>query len=356
MTPATPAHRYIFLDGLRGLAALTIVVHHLTATSGHRELFASASIAVDFFFCLSGFVIAHAYHAKLAAGMTLADYGKKRLARLYPMYLLGIVLGLFAIVVLKRNGLTDLSWEAIEGAFALNLFYLPYLNTATVQILEEGITGAIFPMNNPAWSLFFGLLANVLYAASIRVSEHAAKWYVAASAALLCAATAVYGEAPGWGTENFLGGFPRVLFSFFAGVLIFQLNDRTAALPRMKAGWVFALVILLIAVPRFYGHRVYWLVMAIGVMPILVAIGSQVRVQPSTLLQRVCTYSGRISYPLFCVHYPLLMLLSALPGDRAPFPLLLLGFVGTSLALAHVALTCFEDPLRSWISGKVAST
>ena len=41
--------------------------------------------------------------------------------------------------------------------------------------------------------LFFGILANFLYAASIRVNENAARWYVAASAALLCLATAVYG-------------------------------------------------------------------------------------------------------------------------------------------------------------------
>ncbi|HET9652973.1 MAG TPA: acyltransferase family protein, partial [Usitatibacter sp.] len=93
--------RYLLLDGLRGMAALVIVVHHFTALSGQREIFASASIAVDFFFCLGGFVIAHAYQERLLAGMSALEYTRRRVARLYPMYLVGLAIGLFALALGK---------------------------------------------------------------------------------------------------------------------------------------------------------------------------------------------------------------------------------------------------------------
>ncbi|HET9653111.1 MAG TPA: acyltransferase family protein, partial [Usitatibacter sp.] len=97
MSPGALATRYQLLDGLRGILALAVVVHHFTATSGRREIFASSALAVDFFFCLSGFVIAHAYEAQLRAGMPIASFMARRLRRLYPLYIAGLVLGTMAV-------------------------------------------------------------------------------------------------------------------------------------------------------------------------------------------------------------------------------------------------------------------
>lgn len=342
----TPLPRYVFLDGLRGVAALAIVVHHFTATSGHREVFASAAVAVDFFFCLSGFVIALAYHDRLLAGLSLWSYTRRRLERLYPMYLVGWVMGIVAIGVVKSNGLTNMPWEAIGLAGLLNALYLPYFNDFVVKVYALPINGAIFPMNNPAWSLFYGMLANLIFAATLRHSRVTPAAWVAATGVGLVLGGYAFGTTPGWGTANFAGGIPRVLYAFFAGTLVFQLRDRLAALPRFAWPTVIAFVAAMFAVPRFGGYHYYWLACALVAIPLLVAFGSRVTIEPGSALKRVCEYSGKISYPIFCVHYPLLMIFSVtLPLGANYVPVAILYFVAT-VALAHVAMRLVEEPVR----------
>jgi peptidoglycan/LPS O-acetylase OafA/YrhL len=352
---AAPGERYVFLDGLRGLAALAIVVHHFTADSGSREVFASASIAVDFFFCLSGFVISHAYHLRLLGGMRTGEYATKRLARLYPMYFIGTLFGLLAIMMLKARGLTDFSWGGIGAAAFLNLSMLPFFNANYIDVFTYRLTGTIFPLNNPAWSLFFGFLANLIYASTIRFSRAMPFVLMVVSALGLCASTALWGEAPGWGTHNFIGGFPRVLFSFFAGVVIFQAHDRTQFLPRFKPAAIALLIVVLVAMPRFVGHKIYWLTIVLVLVPVLVAMGTRC-VIPGGFWEKACGYSGRMSYPMFCVHYPLLMLMSTVATPAYDNFFLLVVFVIATIGLSHVALTYFEDPVRSWLKHRVVGT
>jgi peptidoglycan/LPS O-acetylase OafA/YrhL len=354
---SVPAHaadsRFDFLDGLRGIAALTIAIHHFTALSGRREIFASAHIAVDFFFCLSGFVIALAYHDRLRDGMSLVAYAKKRLARLYPMFLVGMALGLVAMQLLRVNGLTDYTWTDIASGALLNLFYLPYLNGDYMRVFEARIVGAIFPLNTPAWSLFFGLGANLLFALSLRGSRAMPILILALSAVGMSMATYAYGEAPGWGTANYLGGIPRVLFAFFAGVVLYQAYRRAPW--RGVAGPVFValLVLGIVVVPRFPGHAMYWLGGALLAAPAIVAMACAVEMRKGSPGQRLCAYAGKLSYPLFCLHYPLLMVLSIAPGRTVPFPLLLLAFIVVSLGFAHFAAVNVEPPMRAWLERRL---
>ena len=346
--------RYVFLDGLRGVAALAIVIHHFTQHSiGHRSVFSSAAIGVELFFCLSGFVLAYSYHERLIQGMALTLYAKKRLIRLYPMYFVGLVLGIIALVLLKIHGLTDFTWEAMTKASLLNLAFLPYLNSYDIQVFIDRIPGAIFPLNGPAWSLFFGLLANFFYAATIGVSRKIPFVLVAASSIGLYFATSALGEAPGWGTENFIGGFPRVFFSFFAGVLIFQLKDKFHFVPHIKPAYLILLVMLLLAVPRFDGHHAYWFVNAVILMPVLVICTVRCTIESNSVWHKVCTYFGRLSYPLYCVHFPLLMALSIFFSTAEHYALLMISSVVVSIAVAHVLMTRVEEPVRAWFGGKV---
>jgi peptidoglycan/LPS O-acetylase OafA/YrhL len=87
---------YAILDGLRGIAALAVLVYHYFVFQSNPELpnpIPYAWLAVDFFFLLSGFVIASAYEARLCASMTFVDFVKIRFVRLYPMILAGVLLG-----------------------------------------------------------------------------------------------------------------------------------------------------------------------------------------------------------------------------------------------------------------------
>ena len=91
--PTPPSHhRFHLLDGLRGIAAFMVVLYHMPrfmCTFAH-----TAFLSVDFFFCLSGFVIGFSYEKRLLAGMRMKDFFAARIIRLYPTYLLAILLSL----------------------------------------------------------------------------------------------------------------------------------------------------------------------------------------------------------------------------------------------------------------------
>lgn len=86
---------YPVLDGLRGVAAVTVVAFHLfeaNATSHLDQIINHGYLAVDFFFLLSGFVIGYAYDDRWQT-MTIGDFFKRRLVRLQPMVVLGMLIG-----------------------------------------------------------------------------------------------------------------------------------------------------------------------------------------------------------------------------------------------------------------------
>lgn len=347
-----PARRYVFLDGLRGVAALAVVAHHFSSNSGHREIFTSGPLAVDFFFCLSGFVIALSYQQRLCDGMSVAEYMRRRLIRLGPMYLIGALMGIAAAILLHLRDRTNMPSDAILLAGALNAFYIPYFNEYSIQLYAGTIRGAIFPLNNPAWSLFWEIIANIIYALDLRRLQLGPVVWIVTTAAGLCVATYFLGIAPGWGKANFLGGFPRVLFAFFTGVGLCQLRERLVRLPSVAWPLVLLAAIAMFAMPRFPG---YWLACALVGVPLLVALGARCRIESGTVLHRVATYLGRISYPVYCVHYPLLMAWSVLvPIEGRLIPVAATYFVA-AIFVAHLALRMIDEPVRRWLASNKAA-
>lgn len=139
--------RFHTLDAMRGVAALAVVLVHVAAYSG-VNLAPGGNLAVDFFFALSGFVIARAYSARLRSGLSWLRFAEIRLVRLYPLVLLGCGFGL--VKMLFQIGMgheTAPSWGQFAWILILNPLLLP----------APGVY--LFPLNNPAWSLFFELFA-----------------------------------------------------------------------------------------------------------------------------------------------------------------------------------------------------
>src|SRR6185312_14754220 len=84
------AHRFRTLDGWRGVCALLVALHHFPA---HGFVYAlplvrNAWLLVDFFFVLSGFVIAYAYGARLSNGAQIKSFTLRRFLRLWPLHVL----------------------------------------------------------------------------------------------------------------------------------------------------------------------------------------------------------------------------------------------------------------------------
>src|ERR1700704_4779754 len=89
-------NHYPILDGLRGVASVMVIVFHVfeAFTGGNRfvQIINHGYLAVDFFFLLSGFVVAYAYDDRWSR-MTQWDFYKRRLVRLQPMVIMGSIIG-----------------------------------------------------------------------------------------------------------------------------------------------------------------------------------------------------------------------------------------------------------------------
>jgi peptidoglycan/LPS O-acetylase OafA/YrhL len=149
--------RYGTLDGIRGVAALSIVTFHEGPWLGQLSPRAGY-LAVDLFFVLSGFVIAEAYEGRLSEGsMTTLGFLKTRAIRFYPLFVAGIILGCgepAMSLALHRGYIVpvehDAWWSLVPG-----LFMLPCPPFAS--------STALYPLDSVFWSLLFEMLVNVLF-------------------------------------------------------------------------------------------------------------------------------------------------------------------------------------------------
>jgi peptidoglycan/LPS O-acetylase OafA/YrhL len=85
--------RFALLDELRGIAALAVCLFHIGTRATGVQLFPNGYLAVDFFFMLSGFVLAEAYQrlgrTGAGGGMDWAGFARRRLVRMAPVAVLG---------------------------------------------------------------------------------------------------------------------------------------------------------------------------------------------------------------------------------------------------------------------------
>src|ERR1017187_8440436 len=101
MEVAQPRRSYRTLDGLRGVGAFMVVMRHVPGFFGPIRV-PESFLAVDLFYLVSGFVVAHAYGERLNAGGFLKAFMKTRLIRLYPLYFIGMAIGLVAAIQIGR--------------------------------------------------------------------------------------------------------------------------------------------------------------------------------------------------------------------------------------------------------------
>lgn len=348
-------HRFVLLDGIRGIAALGVVSMHLIHTStGKPFIFPSASVAVDIFFCLSGFVIAWNYYQKLQTTLSATDYLKKRLIRLYPMFLMGTVIGVVALFLKYFSGQTTYSFIEIIKATLLNLVYLPYLNHGQVTVFDLTLKDNIFPTNNPAWSLFYELIANLLFVFTIKLSKNTLLTITGVMALLLIWFGLTSVSPPGWKTAYFIGGFPRVGYSFMVGVLIFKFYEQSKSIPTFHPLiLMFGLVLMLqLSAGRFYQQ--YWLLSALIVSPLLIWFGTRAVIN-NKLLEKVLDYLGWLSYPIYCLHIPIWYLASVAvpkPDNYLVFTITLMVAV---IALAHVLGKWVDEPARAYLNKRASA-
>ncbi|MBI1360394.1 MAG: acyltransferase family protein [Alphaproteobacteria bacterium] len=346
---------FVTLDGVRGYGALIVVfAHSMVFYAGLTSAQPHGPFVVDTFFMLSGFVIAYAYEPRLHRGMSRTTFMLQRLVRLYPLYLLGILFG----VVVYFSGLGGPEVQELPGRLIQlvpQLLFLP-----APDFFNEN---HVYPLDFPAWSMFFELFINLVYilAWPILKKTYAVVIAVGIGIAGLFVTTYFYGSldtGPHWST--FWGGFSRVGFGFFAGVLLFRLAGSPTK-PVMRTGWLWAipwlLMPVLIFVPATPQTRpIIDIALSVLFAPLLT--WTSMKLKPPKALIPLFTYGGAISYAIYVLHFPMfevarhvawrLETVSAIGTAAAG-----VAFIAVVVVVSMAAERYFDVPVRRWLNKKL---
>jgi peptidoglycan/LPS O-acetylase OafA/YrhL len=342
-------HKFVTLDGLRGVAALAVLQLH-TQTLFGALLFPEGYLAVDFFFLLSGFVMAYAYQQKLDRGMSTMEFFKTRMVRLYPLYGLGLLIGGAFSVVQMHDGSSHPTVRGIVSVFLLGALWIP------MPVIFSGYSSAIFPLNLPAWSLFYEICANIAHALFFRRRS----WmYCGAVIVISGMALAVCGEFLntmdfGVNHQGTLYAFFRVFFSYFLGNLLFRFWNRGWLRFKMPS-LVSAGVLLAVLAVRPPGPLLvsYDLLVTILVFPILLLASSSA--QPSRRWSKLFQALGTASYAIYVLHVPMERFFERAwthiakheANLDAPWPGIL--FVSLVILVALVVDSIYDLPVRAYL-------
>ncbi len=332
--------RFAVMDGLRGVAAIAVVLFHSFDGGG---VIPNGRVAVDLFFILSGFVIGYSYDERLSARGATGQFLISRFIRLYPMLFLGAVGGIFFGVIHNFTNPEDAySLREVATSGALSLFVLPYL--------DGSISDRAFSFNPPIWSLFFEIAANIAYVLlarwlSIRV-------LVAVVIAGIVAVVAI-GPLGGADKDDFFSGIPNVVAGFFGGLLLDKLW-RAGRIPKLGAGIVplSLVVLLLFAMPVVIAGWTY--VPAFALLMAVVALAANS--QPAKT-DGWCEFLGLVSYPIYLTHwltlYAFTFIGAKLGFADELFPVVGLVHLAATPAIGYFIARFYETPVRMFLTRRL---
>lgn len=355
------------LDGLRGVAALLVVVFHVGegfATSAVDQFLNHGYMAVDFFFVLSGFVVGYAYDDRFKdKSMSPGIFFRRRLTRLHPMVMLGAVLGALSFALqgfVKWDGTEVALWNVIV-AMLLSMLMLPASPGAMHEVRGNG---EMFPLNGPTWSLFFEYIANIAYALVLRrlgtrmLATFVALMAVSYATFDICNFSETWTMNLGWTLAgcNLQGGLLRVGLCFPMGMLLQRIFKPW----RIKGAFTLCslLLVVLLATPYVtpvansihWYNSIYEIVCVTVAFPLIVQMGAS-GVLKGHVTTALCNFVGRISYPLYIVHYPVMYLLYhwLWTGERSTEATIvaIAAAVAGSIAIAYVAMRFYDTPVRA---------
>lgn len=350
---------FLALDGLRGAAALAVATAHVTAYNAGTTAIPHAFLAVDFFFILSGFVIAHAYEQRLLSNMDFMKFARLRVIRLWPLILAGLVLGaLYFVLKNEIQSTQTMSVGYVLVAIVFGILLIP-LN---VVIGADG-----YPLDPPCWSLFFEMIANALYALLCRfrlISSGMLFAIIALSLLGLIAESRLeLWDAPQHFSNRlalattFLEGISRVGFGFFLGVAFYRYRNHgfLRRIPRLHPALASIFLLISLSLPPF-SSNMYDFIVTILILPLIVAASAHYELQGWGAA--VSKFAGWLSYPLYVVHYPVMFLTAGAAkyfGARPPMAILEAMTLISCLASAYFLGKYYDEPLRRWLAKRAHS-
>lgn len=380
--------RYEILDGLRGVAAIIVLLYHHFEEFGPGITSFHGYLAVDFFFILSGFVVGYAYDDRWKSinnpnGMTLSDFFKRRLIRLHPMLLFGMFFGLLMFYFGAGSNLPTIMqshWPTILISFVFAILLIP-----VPKMFDVRGWGEVNSFNGNSWTLGFEYLANILYALFIRHLGKTMLTFLVIFFAILTIGMGlgfdffgIMNTRPdyqpigtfigGWdmNPDQLLLGWIRLLYPFFAGLLLSRIMANSKSSQNSNSllnrhGFLIASVCLsVILLMPYIGSQdqplyngVYEIMCILIAFPAIVYMGAKGMV--SGKIHSFCKWLGDISYPLYITHSPIIFTLcigwKANNPEATPDQIVFVCCCSIilSLMVAWASLKLWDEPVRKWL-------
>ncbi|QQP98039.1 acyltransferase family protein [Lysobacter enzymogenes] len=354
-------HRYHELDALRAIAALGVICWHYVHTyhiapfgAVLAPFYGRGMLMVDFFFVLSGFVLARAFMTGDRAQRFAANV-RARIARIYPLHLLMLCAVAAMQWRLSALGQAPFVYAYNDGYhFVLNLLLL---NSSGLQ---QG-----FSFNAPSWSISTEFLVNLLFLAVIAAPRNIARgliWLLLAAALATMAARGVINssKALGWIDNDVV----RTAAGFFFGVVLHWAHRALGENgPGSGARWPWDLLaVALMAGVCWYLASGQWsnlgdmLTCYLAFPALILAVVRSAAVRAALRLGPMVRL-GEMSYSIYLTHFPLMLALhlwtaqtgATLPvAERWFFP----AFIALVLAVSLLTYRLIEEPAKRLLGDK----
>jgi peptidoglycan/LPS O-acetylase OafA/YrhL len=348
--------RFESLDVARGLAALAVVLSHwgifyyppggdhgdidintIALPFGRISWFfcEKGYLAVDLFFCLSGFIFFHLYRSAIATGRVRAkEFAVLRFSRLYPLHFatLLIVCGLQAFYF-NRYG-------AFFGDQRVNL---PHF-VSELAFVSDWWPGSALVFNWPIWSVSIEVLLYILF-------------FIAAQSLALRVETVAAASVAGFVLLIFDDDLGRGISMFYMGGLACYLVEAIAAgkVPRSLVIGIAAVAIAALVILKGSGARGYvgWFLMVFAFPGLIVTLACAEHrigrwVHPFRWL-------GNVSYSTYLLHFPLIFLIMLLGIAHPTSRWFFLAFMAALIALSFASFHWFEFPIQRYLRTKLLS-
>jgi peptidoglycan/LPS O-acetylase OafA/YrhL len=374
------------LTGLRFVAALGVLAFHrgqefvADAPAPLRALAANGYVGVSLFFVLSGFILAYTYYEQPGVRPPLRAFYEARLARIYPVYLLGLLVALPFGVALWLNTLDLAPRLRLARGFLAELL-----------LLQSWHPDSACGLNCPGWSLsvevFFYLLFPFLAWAFFR-TPRTLTWFGVAFASLAVLPPSVYSMARpdgalvvGPATHTFWVGLVKYLPALHLGEFLLGIVSAGLYVHAARAAdqgerlgherlthphWPAALLLGLLAsaplTPYLMVHN-GMLAPLFGWLIVALALSSSPLAGPPARLTRLLAHPvlvllGEASYSLYILHMPLWMWYSAVGRRLVTGPTLAHSFPLYALLVIAVSVSVFrrfEVPARNAVRRAMAA-
>ncbi|WP_283806621.1 acyltransferase family protein [Bradyrhizobium guangdongense] len=306
------------LDSIRGIAATSVVIHHLLlmptflAAFPHNawincSFFRSSWLLVDLFFVLSGMVMSLSYVESDFGRFSLREFMVRRLARVYPLHIVMLMANLL-FRLLRISLVMAGVVVAAPAAFEVNNAYSFILN---VLLLHSMGFIDYLSWNGPSWSisvefytyLVFGLI--VLFAQRMR----SLLWFYVLCGALAVGSLVVIIFVLGKRSLELQTefGILRCFVSFFLGVLAVRIVDRLPFKPGRAVEGVLQFVAMIASIALVSLAETNPASTILAPVTFAIFLGSLLAFPnalplPRILAAKPLVWLGRRSYSIYMVH------------------------------------------------------